>query len=125
MRAGIPLDDADRWPWLETLGSAIGEKAGHQRVIVACSALKRAYRDRLRFCAGTDILFVMLDGDPTLIERRMAARADHYMPPALLKSQLAILERPERDETSIVLDVDDDPDHLIDIAVGAVINPGC
>jgi gluconokinase len=121
MRAGIPLDDDDRWPWLEKLGRAIGDGASQdQNIVAACSALKRAYRDRLRLFAGMDILFIMLDGDPAQIEKRMAARTDHYMPPTLLQSQLAILERPDEDETSISIDIDDTPDHLIGNAIVAM-----
>lgn len=121
MRAGFPLDDDDRWPWLEKLGRAIGEQAAQGLpVVAACSALKRAYRDRLRSFAGGNILFIMLDGDPALLEKRMAARTDHYMPPTLLDSQLAILERPEAGENSISLDVADDPDRLIGNAVAAM-----
>lgn len=118
MRAGVPLDDDDRWPWLEKLGRAIGDGASKgQNIVAACSALKRVYRDRLRYFAGTDIIFVMLNGDPALIEKRMATRTDHYMPPTLLKSQLAILERPDENETSISIDIDDTPDHLISDAI--------
>lgn len=121
MRAGFPLDDDDRWPWLERLGRAIGEHAQqNQPVVATCSALKRAYRDRLRLCAGRDIFFIMLDGDRDLLEERMAARTDHYMPPALLESQLAILERPGADETSVSLDVAEKPDQLIARALSAI-----
>ena len=126
MRAGVPLGDDDRWPWLEKLGRVIGERVSQdQNVVAACSALKRVYRDRLRLFAGMDILFIMLDGDPALIEKRMAARTDHYMPPALLQSQLAILERPDEDETSISLDIDATADRLIGDAIAAIANaPG-
>ncbi len=121
MRAGVPLDDDDRWPWLERLGRAIGDEAGRARqVVAACSALKRVYRDRLRLAAGGDILFIMLDGDRALLEARMKARPDHYMPPTLLSSQLAILERPEADETSITFDVTESPKALIAKAIDAV-----
>lgn len=121
MRAGIPLDDGDRWPWLERLGRAIGDKvAKGQKVVAACSALKRAYRDRLRLAAGGDILFIMLDGDRALLDRRMTARKDHYMPPTLLSSQLAILERPEADETAIAFDVAESPEVLIAKSIAAI-----
>ncbi len=125
MRAGLPLDDDDRWPWLEKLGRTIGDQVREgQKVVAACSALKRIYRDRLRHYAGRDILFIMLDGDSALIEKRMAARKGHYMPPTLLESQLAILERPGRDETSISLDVADTPQRLIDDAISAMSETG-
>jgi len=121
MRAGLPLNDDDRWPWLEKLGRLIGEEVGRdEKVVATCSALKRVYRDRLRHCAGGDILFIILDGDPTLIEKRMAERKGHYMPPTLLESQLAILERPDEDETSISLDISNTTDRLIDDAIEAM-----
>lgn len=87
MRAGTPLDDADRAPWLEVLGS---ELAKHESVVLACSALKRAYRDRLRQLAGP-VAFVVLEVPREVLESRMRGR-DHFMPPELLDSQLADLE---------------------------------
>ncbi len=121
MRAGIPLDDDDRWPWLERLGQAMGEQASRDGlVIAACSALKLAYRDRLRLFAGEDTLFILLDGDARLLTARMSARTDHYMPPALLDSQLAILERPHKNERSMALDVAESPDRLIARSVSAI-----
>lgn len=97
MRAGQPLDDALRWGWLDRVGAAM---AGAPRPVVACSALKRAYRDRLRARAGPlDVLF--LHGDPALIAARMAARPGHFMPPSLIASQLATLEPPGADEQAL------------------------
>lgn len=87
MRSGQPLDDADRAPWLEALGEAL---AGHDSVVLACSALKRIYRDRLRERAGP-IRFVVLEVPREELEKRLRARA-HFMPPELLDSQLADLE---------------------------------
>ncbi len=97
MRAGIPLTDEDRWPWLERLRARIlaarasGEPAP---LVLACSALRAAYREMLR---GDDpasrLRFVLLDGSRELIGDRIRARRGHYMPPSLLDSQLAILER--------------------------------
>ncbi|MFD1034041.1 gluconokinase [Sphingomonas hankookensis] len=104
MRAGHPLDDADRWPWLDRLGAAIG--AAVQRdglAIAACSALKRSYRERLEQAAGVPLLFVLLDGDRAAFAKRLARRRGHYMPPSLLDSQLATLERPTPDENALVL----------------------
>lgn len=121
MRSGIPLDDDDRWPWLQSLGQAIGDHVGRgDPVVAACSALKHVYRDRLRDAAGGDLLFILLDGDRALLSARMKARTDHYMPPSLLVSQLAILERPGRDETSITLDVSLSPKTLIERAVETI-----
>lgn len=87
MRAGRPLDDRDRSGWLERLGN---ELAGRDRLVLACSALKHAYRDRLRELAG-DLVFVLLHVDPAELRRRMEQR-EHFMPPGLLESQLATLE---------------------------------
>jgi gluconokinase len=104
MRAGHPLDDADRWPWLDRLGAAIGAAATDNGVAVAaCSALKRSYRERLEVAAGVPLLFVLLDGTREEIAARLAARKDHYMPASLLDSQLATLERPGTDERALVL----------------------
>ncbi|TPW73853.1 gluconokinase [Schumannella soli] len=103
MAAGIPLDDADRAPWLTAVGTTLahGEPAG---VVVACSALRRTYRDRLRELAPA-VRFVYLFGEPALLHARIATRRGHFMPPALLDSQLAALEPPRLDEGAIALDV--------------------
>lgn len=102
MRAGIALQDEDRWPWLERIGQCLDApvQQGQGRV-VACSALRRVYRDRIRQHAPR-VLFVFLDGSADTIRQRMAARVGHYMPPELLASQLGTLERPAADETDVV-----------------------
>lgn len=106
MRAGIPLVDADRWPWLSTLGKALHEAAESKGVAVgACSALKRSYRDYLLAEAGEPVLFVFLDGSQELIASRMATRHHEYMPQALLASQFETLERPAADENVLTLPV--------------------
>lgn len=106
MRAGMPLVDADRWPWLATLAQALHEAADHKGVAVgACSALKRAYRDYLQEQAGEPILFVYLDGTEELIAQRAAARVHEYMPASLVASQFATLERPADDENVLALPV--------------------
>ncbi len=95
MKSGIPLTDEDRWPWLDILNALIcdSQRTG-KSLVLACSALKQAYRDRLaRNCAG--VRFVFLDGDRGVIRARLAARQGHYMNPALLDSQFAILEQPQ------------------------------
>lgn len=104
MRTGTPLTDADREPWLDRIGAALRRREG--AAVVACSALKRAYRDRLRSaCPG--LRFVFLDGDAAVIAPRMQAREGHYMPASLLDSQLATLERPDPDEADVVrIDID-------------------
>jgi gluconokinase len=95
MRSGVPLDDDDRWPWLDRLNAFLGgyEKQG-KSLVLACSALKQAYRERLvRDCAAAR--FVFLDGDIELIRTRLLSRQGHYMNPKLLDSQFAVLERPQ------------------------------
>ena len=105
MQAGIALDDADRWPWLDRIANylasgAIQDNSEPGRVI-ACSALKRSYRDRIRKpLAG--LRFIFLDGDDALIRSRMAARTGHFMQLELLDSQLHTLERPGADETDVI-----------------------
>lgn len=114
MRSGHPLTDADRWPWLDRLGAAIGTEAKRGGVAVAaCSALKRSYRERLRSAAGLPLFFVLLDTDTDEIARRMRGRAGHYMPPSLLDSQLATLERPLPGECALTLDAGHSPDRLV------------
>jgi gluconokinase len=95
MRAGVALDDDDRWPWLDRVAAELNQNAS---LIIGCSALKRAYRDRIRAGAGAPVQFVHLAGDHDLIAARMAQRAGHYMPPSLLASQFAALEPPGPDE---------------------------
>ena len=103
MRAGIALEDADRWPWLDRIGQHLthtdsGHEAGH---VVACSALKRSYRERIRRLAAP-VQFVFLDGSAELIAHRMALRSGHYMHPELLASQFSALERPAADEDDVI-----------------------
>lgn len=107
MRAGTPLGDDDRWPWLDRIGARLGGAgAAPAGVVVACSALRRAYRDRLR-ASAPGVQFVFLDGSPDLIRARMQARSGHYMPAGLLDSQLRTLERPTPDEAGVVtVDID-------------------
>jgi gluconokinase len=100
MRAGIALEDADRWPWLDRIGHYLAQAHGAGRV-VACSALKRVYRERIRAQAG-DVCFVFLDGDFELIDQRMRRRVGHYMQPGLLDSQFRTLEKPQADETDVI-----------------------
>lgn len=105
MRAGIPLTDADRWPWLDRLGAAIGSRVANGAIAVAaCSALKRAYRDRLRQAIAAPVGFVLMDAGHEELLRRLTARTRHYMPASLLTSQLDTLERPQPDEPAIALD---------------------
>ncbi|MDO9144748.1 gluconokinase [Rhodoferax sp.] len=102
MRSGVALTDADRWPWLDRIGDYLAQATPNLKGrIVACSALKRVYRDRIRARAGK-VVFIFLDGDAELIRQRMALRTGHYMPPELLDSQLRTLELPAPDETDIL-----------------------
>jgi gluconokinase len=110
MRTGIPLADADRWPWLDRVADVLRDKAP---VIVGCSALKGAYRDRIRAGAGGPVTFVHLSGSRELIASRMGARTGHYMPTSLLDSQFAALEPPGPDE-AITVDIARDLPELVD-----------
>jgi gluconokinase len=104
MASGRPLGDADRWPWLDAIAEAVGRAGQTGPVAIACSALKRRYRDRLRSGLG-DMALIHLTGDPALIRARLEARLDHFMPPSLLDSQLAELEPPEADEPCLTVEV--------------------
>jgi gluconokinase len=105
MQSGIPLTDEDRWPWLERLGRAIGAAVTtHGIAVASCSALKKIYRDRLREAIAAPVGFVLPDASRDELLRRMTHRSGHYMPPTLLTSQLATLERPEADELAISID---------------------
>ncbi len=114
MAAGAPLTDADRWPWLDRLGAALGAAARTEgAAVAACSALRHAYRERLAAAAGMPLRFAFLDIDRAEIARRMGARSGHYMPTSLLDSQLATLERPDADEPALRLDAHRPPEALV------------
>jgi len=110
MRAGIALTDADRAAWLERLRSLVADvsRAGRSAVL-ACSALRRSYRERIA-APGADVRFVHLTGDPALIRARLVGRRAHFMPPALLDSQLETLEPPD---DAVTVDVAPDPDTIV------------
>ncbi|MCE7008365.1 gluconokinase [Kibdelosporangium philippinense] len=116
MSSGTPLTDEDRWPWLHSIADWIKARQ-HTGGVVTSSALKRKYRDVLR--SGGDVFFVHLDGTRELIAERLAARKGHFMPPALLDSQIADLEPLQPDERGIVLDIDAEPDELVEAAFRA------
>jgi gluconokinase len=106
MAGGTPLTDEDRWPWLEAIGARIeAERVAGAGVVVSCSALKHAYRDCLRQQVSGRVQFILLDGPKELIAKRMLSRKGHFMPQALLDSQLATLEKPGPDEDAVVLDI--------------------
>ncbi|HEX5858809.1 MAG TPA: gluconokinase [Microbacterium sp.] len=115
MAAGIPLVDADRWPWIDAVGTALAE-APEPGIVVACSALKRAYRDRLR-AAAPGTVFVHLDGDAGLLEQRLRARTEHFMPATMLTSQLATLERLADDEPGAVVGIDQHIETIVSAAM--------
>ncbi|MEO1237653.1 MAG: gluconokinase [Planctomycetota bacterium] len=119
MRRGQPLEDADRGPWLEALNGLLRERTG---VVLACSALKRAYRERLRAGVTPGLRFLHLDADFETLRRRMAER-DHFMPVSLLRSQLDTLETPGPDE-ALVLPADRPVDQLVDAAVATLSGGG-
>jgi len=115
MRAGTPLTDEDRWPWLEALTAALKQAAEKKDVAVgACSALKRSYRDFMTEKAGEPVLFVYLDGSREVIGERMAKRSHEYMPTSLLDSQFATLEVPDPDtENTLHVPVTDSIDKIV------------
>lgn len=120
MAAGIPLDDADRAPWLERIRSWIDAQLAEGRSgVVACSALKRRYRETLGV-DGEKVVLVYLEAAEALLEDRLGRRQGHFMPPALLSSQLVALEPPGVDERPIVVQAADTPDRQVDAAVQAM-----
>jgi gluconokinase len=111
MRAGSPLDDTDRLPWLRAVGVWL---AGHPTGgVVSCSALRREYRDLLRTYAP-DVTFLHLAGDADVVTARVAARTDHFMPASLVSSQLELLEPLRADEAGLVADLTRPVDELVD-----------
>ncbi len=120
MAAGHPLDDADRWPWLDRVGLAVGAAAQRGIAVAACSALKRRYRERLQAASDVPLLFVLLDTGADELARRLTERAGHYMPASLLDSQLATLERPAPGERALTLDAARTPDALCADVLAAI-----
>jgi gluconokinase len=114
MAAGVPLEDADRWPWLDALNALL--RASPNDLVLACSALKQAYRDRL--CAGIgDCRLVYLKGTLEQIRNRLAARRHRYMPASLLDSQFAALEPPL---DAITVEVAEPPERCIERVLSAL-----
>jgi gluconokinase len=114
MSAGQPLTDDDRWPWLKAIADEIDRLCGKQQhAVVACSALRRAYRDVLVH-GRSGIRIVFLDGTRELIAARLAARKDHFMPAGLLDSQFMTLERPAPDEGAVTVSIDATVDAIVD-----------
>ncbi|WP_255767714.1 gluconokinase [Pseudarthrobacter sulfonivorans] len=123
MSRGIPLQDGDRWPWLQEIQDWMStQAAAGKSTVLTCSALKQTYR-RLLSAARGRVLFMHLDGDARLIGERMQGRAGHFMPPALLPSQLATLEPLSEAELaagSMRLDISRTPDELVQAVVAAL-----
>ena len=113
MHRGIPLNDEDRWPWLESLRQLIERslEAG-ENAVLACSPLKRAYRERLR--VSNEVKFVFLRGDYALIEKQLRRRHGHFMNPELLRSQFADLEEPKPDEDVVTIELGRTPQEIVD-----------
>jgi gluconokinase len=123
MSAGQPLTDEDRWPWLQAIADEIDRlSAAGQRAVVACSALKRAYRDVLVH-GRDDIRIVFLKGTQDLIADRLAARKGHFMPPGLLASQFKTLQPPQPDERPITVSVDAPVEAIVDDIVSQLKVP--
>jgi gluconokinase len=123
MSAGHPLTDEDRWPWLHAIAGEIERvcKAG-QHVVIACSALKRAYRDILVH-GRDDVRIVYLQGTEKLIAKRLAQRKGHFMPPGLLASQFQTLEPPDSSENPLTVSIDASVETIVDDIVRQ-LNPG-
>src|SRR5881394_1851654 len=113
MRSGHPLTDKDRWPWLEQLRQQIERSfSAGENAVLACSALKRAYRDRLR--VSDEAKFVFLRGDYRIIEKQLRSRHGHFMNAALLQSQFNDLEKPEPDENVLTIELGPTPEEIVE-----------
>jgi len=118
MSAGIALNDDDRWPWLDAIAAAIRDAAPNG-IVVACSALKRVYRERISERAARPVTFVFLDGSLATLRQRIGGRRGHFMPPSLLDSQLATLERPSPDEDAVRVSIDAPLKRVVAAAIAA------
>ncbi|XUK63267.1 Gluconokinase [Plantibacter sp. RU18] len=115
MAAGTPLEDADRWPWLALVGQTLAD-ASDTGLVMACSALKRVYREAI-LAEAPDVRFVLLHGSREVLGRRMEGRTDHFMPASLLDSQFALLEELDADEPGFVVDIDRSVEEIVTDAV--------
>jgi gluconokinase len=114
MSAGHPLTDDDRWPWLQAIADEIDRIClAREHAVIACSALKRAYRDVL-VPGRTDVRIVFLQGSQQLIAARLAQRKGHFMPPGLLDSQFKTLEPPDASEHAVTVSIDASVDEIVD-----------
>jgi gluconokinase len=122
LHRGVPLTDADRWPWLEKLRELIERSIGAgENAVLACSALKRVYRECLR--VSEQVKFVFLRGDYALTEDQLRHRHGHFMNPALLRSQFADLEEPQPDEQVLTIQLGRTPQELVE-EIKAKLNLG-
>jgi gluconokinase len=113
MRSGHPLTDKDRWPWLERLRRQIEQlHTARENAVLACSALKRAYRGRLRI--GDEVKFVFLRGDYALVEKQLRSRHGHFMNAALLQSQFDDLQEPQADEHALTIALGGGLDEIVE-----------
>lgn len=119
MRAGEPLSEADREPWLAAIGAWLGDRA-RDGAVASCSALRRAHRDRLR-AAATAVVFVQLRVPEAVLRQRMRDRGGHFMPVSLLDSQLATLEPLEPDERGVTIDGELPVDTAVTTVLGWVV----
>ncbi len=121
MSRGEPLNDEDRWPWLEIIGRVMADALGRgEGIVVSCSALKKVYRDRLRAAVGGRLSFVYLEGTRALLSERMGSRTGHFMPTSLLDSQLATLEVPTGEPGVVTVDIDRGIGEIVDMAVSGL-----
>jgi len=118
MAAGHALTDDDRWPWLAKVGKAMAG-ASATGIVVACSALKRSYRDAIR-AQAPEVTFVYLHGERALLASRLGQRENHFMPATLLDSQLDALQPPADDESAVTVEVDGSPAQIVDATVDAI-----
>ena len=119
MSRGVPLSDADRLPWLDSIAALIDRwSAEGASGLIACSALKRAYRERIR-AGRRDVAFIYLRGARELISARLSRRTGHYMPAGLLASQFEALEEPGADEPVITVDISGSPDQIVEAILAA------
>jgi gluconokinase len=122
MKAGTPLTDADRWPWLHAIADMIdAARRDDRHLVISCSALKRAYRDILTH-GHSDVTTVYLKGSRDLIARRVAERKDHFMPASLLDSQFDTLEEPMPPERVVTVSVDATPEEIADAALAKLVS---
>ncbi|WP_250983492.1 gluconokinase [Rhizobium sp. CG4] len=117
MAAGIPLNDDDRWPWLDLIAEELRKGIAKGGIVISCSSLKKTYRERLRNACDGDLAFVFLNGSLELLTERMGARTGHFMPLSLLTSQLATLEDPTGEPGVVTVDISHSPEVIVENAL--------